>query len=323
MKDVSRADRSRVAPRFRFRDLWFGAAGLRSGWAALLYAAIVAALMALADLAAARFDLPFRLQGKLTAAHQFVFELAMCGAVLVATRVMSRVDRRSWLDFGLRASGRVRHLLLGSLCGLVAVSTIMALLVATGGTTLTYSGGSLTAALEAGLTWALAFALVAAAEELAFHGYVFFRLARGTHPSAAAVLTSLAFGLSHMSNHGENLGGIVPVVIYGFVACLAIWRTGSLWWVFGMHATWDWAESFLFGAPTSGLMPARSLLESHAMGPVWLSGGTVGPEGSVLVFPALGALAWFVWRALPARTGTARDAAAPHPSVHGGTGHAG
>lgn len=62
MKDLSHIDRSRVASRPRFRDLWFGPAGLRSGWAALLYAAIVAALLALADLAAARFDLPFRLR---------------------------------------------------------------------------------------------------------------------------------------------------------------------------------------------------------------------------------------------------------------------
>ncbi|MFY4694142.1 CPBP family intramembrane glutamic endopeptidase [Burkholderia glumae] len=323
MKDLSHIDRSRVASRPRFRDLWFGPAGLRSGWAALLYAAIVAALLALADLAAARFDLPFRLQGNLKAGHQFLFELAMGGAVLIATRVMSRVDGRSWLDFGLQASDRARHLLLGGLCGLIAVSAIMALLVVTGGTTLTYSGGSFAAALGAGLTWALVFALLAAAEELAFHGYVFFRLARGTHPAVAAVLTSLAFGLSHISNHGENLGGIVPTVIYGFVASLAIWRTGSLWWVFGMHATWDWAESFLFGAPTSGLIPAQSLLESHAVGPVWLSGGTVGPEGSVLVFPALGALAWFAWRALPARTGSARDAAAPHRPVQGRAGRAG
>ncbi|WP_186101271.1 CPBP family intramembrane glutamic endopeptidase [Burkholderia gladioli] len=315
-------DRSRPPTFARFSRLWFGPAGLRTGWAALLYAAIVAVLMAGADWLARRLGLPFRLQGEVSAAHQVVFELAMCGAVLVATRVMSRIDRRAWLDFGLRAPRRLQHLLLGGACGLAAVSAIMALLVATGGATLAYSGMSLAAALEAGLTWAFAFALVAAAEELAFRGYLFFRLAQGIPPTAAAVLTSLAFGLAHMSNHGENMAGIVPVVIYGFVACLAIWRTGSLWWVFGVHATWDWSESFLFGAPNSGLVPSSSLLESHAIGPVWLSGGTVGPEGSVLVFPALGALAWVAWRALPATGDAARAASGTRPA-RGGAGRAG
>ncbi|WP_459621613.1 CPBP family intramembrane glutamic endopeptidase [Burkholderia sp. 3C] len=307
MKDVMHADRPSAIPPFRFRHLWFGPQGLRAGWAALLYAAIVAVLMLGVDGAARGLDLPFRAEGELTAGQQFAFELAMCAAVLIATRAMGRIDRRSWLDIGLRAPQRLRHLLLGSACGLVAVAVIMTLLASTGGATLVYSGMSPLSALEAGLVWALAFAVVAAAEELAFRGYLFFRLARGLHPSAAAVLTSVAFGLSHMFNHGENMAGIVPVVIYGFVACLAIWRTGSLWWAFGMHAGWDWSESFLFGAPTSGLLPNVSLFESHAIGPVWWSGGTVGPEGSVLVFPALGALAWVAWRVLPA---TGEDAAA-------------
>ncbi len=293
------ADRSSDIPPFRFRGLWFGPAGLRAGWAALLFVAIVAALVCAAAWAARRLDLPLHLQGELTAAHQVAFELAMCAAALVATRTMSGIDRRAWTRFGLRAPQRLRHLLLGAACGLAAVSVIMIVLAATGGATLVYSGMNPLSALEAALVWACAFALVAAAEELTFRGYLFFRLARGMHPAAAAVLTSVAFGLSHIANHGENLAGIVPVVIYGFVACLAIWRTGSLWWTFGMHAAWDWSESFLFGAPTSGLIPNISLFMSRATGPVWWSGGTVGPEGSVLVFPVLGALAWVAWRLLP------------------------
>lgn len=120
------------------------------------------------------------------------------------------------------------------------------------------------------------------------------------HPVVAAALTSLAFGLSHVSNRNENIAGIVPVVIYGLVACLAIWRTGSLWWALGEHAMWDWSESFLFGAADSGLTAHDTLFKSHAIGPVWLSGGTVGPEASVLVFPALAALAYVAWR-LPSR----------------------
>ncbi|AGK51307.1 CAAX protease self-immunity family protein [Burkholderia thailandensis MSMB121] len=284
----------------RLKRIWHGADGLRAGWAVLLYAAIVAAILLALGFAARIAHHPFRPRSDLSAAGQIPFELALCAAALIATRVMSRLDRRSWLDYGLRAPRGAAHFAWGAFCGLVAVSAIMGLLVATGGATIEYSGVSGAAASESAVAWAAAFVLVALAEEVAFRGYAFMKLAQRTHPVVAAALTSLAFGISHVSNRNENIAGIVPVVIYGLVACLAIWRTGSLWWVLGEHAMWNWSESFLFGAADSGLTAPGALFRSHAIGPVWLSGGTVGPEASVLVFPALAALAYVAWR-LPSR----------------------
>lgn len=299
MGDVNRTGwPPRLPP--RLKRIWYGAGGLRAGWAVLLYAAIVAAILLALGAAARIAHHPFRPRGDLSTAGQMPFELALCAAALIATHVMSRLDRRSWLDYGLRARRAALHFGWGAFCSLAAVSAIMGLLVATGGATIEYSGANRAAAFESAVTWACAFVLVALAEEIAFRGYAFFKLAQRTHPVVAAALTSLAFGLSHVSNRNENIAGIVPVVIYGLVACLAIWRTGSLWWALGEHAMWDWSESFLFGAADSGLTAHDTLFKSHAIGPVWLSGGTVGPEASVLVFPALAALAYVAWR-LPSR----------------------
>ncbi|AOJ06264.1 CPBP family intramembrane glutamic endopeptidase [Burkholderia mayonis] len=299
MGDVTKTSRPPSLPP-RLNRIWHGADGLRAGWAVLLYAAIVAAILLVLGYAARIVHHPFRQPSDLSAAGQIPFELALCAASLIATRVMSRIDHRAWLDYGLRAPRSVSHFVWGALCSLVAVSAIMGLLVLTGGATIEYSGANRTAALESALVWAAAFLLVALAEEIAFRGYAFFTLAQRTHPVVAAALTSLAFGISHVSNRNENIAGIVPVVIYGLVACVAIWRTGSLWWALGEHSMWDWSESFLFGAADSGLTAHDTLFKSHAIGPVWLSGGTVGPEASVLVFPALAALAYVAWR-LPSR----------------------
>jgi uncharacterized protein len=309
MKAVKKAG-SFSTPSFRFTTLWFGPAGLRTGWAALLYCALVAAIMAGFALACHWLGYPFQLHGIMTAPTQIQFELALCVAALTATRVMARIDRADWLDFGLRAPRRAAQFGLGALCSVAIVSVLMLLLVTLGGATVRYSGAHAAEALGSGLTWAIAFTLVAAAEEIAFRGYVFFRLARGAHPVIATALTSFAFGLSHAANRGENLAGVVPVMIYGFVACLAIWRTRSLWWVIGLHAAWDWSESFLFGAADSGLIAQGNLLTTQSTGPVWLSGGTVGPEASVLVFPALAALALLAWRGLPSSAAARRAAGA-------------
>ena len=64
----------------------------------------------------------------------------------------------------------------------------------------------------------------------------------------------------------------------------------------GNHASWDFAQSFVFGVPDSGLITNNHLMNSSFHGPAWLTGGTVGPEGSVMAFVAVGiAAALFVF----------------------------
>ena len=99
---------------------------------------------------------------------------------------------------------------------------------------------------------------------------------------AAAVVMSCLFGAGHLFNPGETAPGIAAVFLAGMVFSYALWHTGSLWWAIGFHMAWDWAQSFLYGVPDSGFLSAGRLLKTHPMGNPLLSGGTTGPEGSVL-----------------------------------------
>ena len=64
----------------------------------------------------------------------------------------------------------------------------------------------------------------------------------------------------------------------------------------------DWGETFLYSVPDSGTVEPGHLLSSSLHGPDWLSGGSVGPEGSVLCFVVI-ALVWVVFdRAYPRAT---------------------
>jgi membrane protease YdiL (CAAX protease family) len=103
--------------------------------------------------------------------------------------------------------------------------------------------------------------------------------------------TSTLFGFFHVTNSGENWIGIFCAAAIGFVFCVSIWVTGSAWWAIGCHAAWDWAETFFYGTPDSGLTPGGHFLTTAPAGNVLWSGGTDGPEGSVLV---LGILVLFV-----------------------------
>ena len=104
----------------------------------------------------------------------------------------------------------------------------------------------------------------------------------------AAWVTSTIFGFLHTSNNGENWIGIFQAAGIGFIFCVSVKLTGSAWWAIGCHAAWDWAETFFYGTADSGMIPKGHFLTTYPAGSVFWSGGTDGPEGSVL---GLGALA--------------------------------
>jgi hypothetical protein len=111
----------------------------------------------------------------------------------------------------------------------------------------------------------------------------------------AAWFTSTLFGFGHTGNNGENWVGIFAAAFIGFVFCVSIWLTGSAWWAIGCHASWDWAETYFYGTADSGLVARGHLLSTTTGGnPLW-SGGTDGPEGSLLIIPiVLLLLAWLL-----------------------------
>jgi uncharacterized protein len=103
----------------------------------------------------------------------------------------------------------------------------------------------------------------------------------------AAWVGSTLFGLIHTGNGGENWLGIFAAACIGFVFCVSVRLTGSAWWAIGCHAAWDWSETYFYGTPNSGLAGQGHLLTTSGAGNPLLSGGSDGPEGSVLVLGAI------------------------------------
>lgn len=67
----------------------------------------------------------------------------------------------------------------------------------------------------------------------------------------------------------------------------------------GLHAGWDWAQSYFYGVADSGMIVQRRLLSMHPIGNKLWSGGAVGPEGSplsIVVEIAIAIGIWFYWR---------------------------
>jgi hypothetical protein len=209
-----------------------------------------------------------------------VVPLLVCLAV---TWGFGRLERRTLADYGLpwqRAFG-VRFWQ-GAGLGLVSLSTLMLALFLTSGARLDALATPTASNLLLGFAYVLLFVTVALFEESSTRGYLQHTLAAGIGFWPAAVVTSLLFALPHLGNLGESPLGVANAGGSGLLFCLLLRRTGNLWAAIGFHVAWDWGENWLYGVADSGAVLPGHLLHATPAGPIWLSGGSVGPEGSVL-----------------------------------------
>jgi hypothetical protein len=132
------------------------------------------------------------------------------------------------------------------------------------------------------MLWGAMFLVVGLLEEFTLRGYLQYALASGIGFWPAAVILSALFLSGHVGNSGENGMGLADVFIIGMFLCLTLWRTGNLWFAVGLHATWDWGLTYLYSVPNSGTTAVGHLFNIRTQGPDWLTGGSAGPEGSII-----------------------------------------
>ncbi len=283
------------------RHVFYGEEGLRAGWSLLVFLGL-AFLIGYVCITVLKHVAPgggVRHHGDTPALQTIVGEAVQFLSPALAALIMTRIEKRRFAQYGL-GSIRPGQFSVGLLWGLGALSLLVGLLWKTG--LLVFAGLLIHGApiVEWGLVWAVAFLLVGLSEEYLTRAYVQFTLARGVAGIGkalgmgersrktlgfwvAALFFSFLFGLGHKSNPGESPVGLWAAGLIGMVFCFSLWRTGSLWWAVGMHAAWDWSESFLYGVADSGQMVQHHLEATHPQGRVLLSGGATGPEGSLYV----------------------------------------
>jgi uncharacterized protein len=224
----------------------------------------------------------------LSPASLIMGESLRLSGVLAAVWTMSRLEHRNFGDYGLPSRGALgKYLWQGALFGLVEISAVLGALAAIG----YYKFGVVeihgSKFIQWALFWAAFFLIVGLFEEFAFRGYAQYTLTKGVGFWLASLATSVAFGSVHRGNPGESWTGIAGIVLTGLFWCFTLRRTGTLWFAVGMHAAFDFGETFLYSVPDSGTIFPGHLSSATLAGPTWLSGGTAGPEASVFDFAAL------------------------------------
>lgn len=230
---------------------------------------------------------------------QMTYELVAAfglGSVLVLLWAQL-FERRGPATLGLNAKGPMRFLR-GYLLGLGFLLAVVGGIWLAGGYVVEGGGAFGSSAVGAALipigALLLGFIIQGSSEELLFRGWLMQLIASRHGIWLAVIGNSALFALAHAGNiepSNELYVGLANIVLFGLFISLYAVREGSLWGVCGWHAAWNWLLGLGFGLEVSGMkidsLPLVTDLAAAPDAAWWLTGGSFGPEASVVTTAVL------------------------------------
>lgn len=225
------------------------------------------------------------------AALSFFLAATVASAFVVRTFERGRLED---IGMGWTADSK-RHLLHGTLAGIVAAVIVIAIPLAAGLATLepapdwSYKPGRL-------LFTSILLLFGVVGEEMMFRGYAFQILLREYKPAIVIAVFAALFALAHAGNPNASRLGLVNTGLWGALLGYSFFRARDLWLPIGLHFGWNWVLP-LVGVNLSGFemsLSGRRLVWRSAE--IW-SGGAYGPEASILTSVAALLLGVWLYRA--------------------------
>jgi membrane protease YdiL (CAAX protease family) len=222
------------------------------------------------------------------------------GAALIASAVCARaLERRRLGSVGFSLHrGWPRDFGLGSLMGAASLAIAVGIAASAGAITFDVQTRDWAPLVRGFIIAFLFFVIAGATEELIFRGFPLQALVHNLGGARAIALTSLLFGLAHLSNKDASALSTINTILAGIWLGLAYLMTRSLWLATALHWSWNFAMVFIFGLPVSGFTTLSQLawLRPGIGGPMLISGGSYGPEAGVAATVALILSTLTIWK---------------------------
>ena len=132
------------------------------------------------------------------------------------------------------------------------------------------------------LKYFIVFAVAAVFEEVLNRGYFFQALIEGTRTWIAVAIVAVIFIIGHASNTGFAWNNAIFFFTHGALYCILYILIRSIWVPAGFHLAWNWTQGPLFGMNVSGTVVNNTMFSCEAKGPILLTGGEFGAEGSLI-----------------------------------------
>lgn len=200
-----------------------------------------------------------------------------------------KYDKRAITEFSTKGLGR--NLIIGLLMGFTLQSLTILVMYLNGN----YSIAAINPVSYILIPFAIMFT-VAIIEEILVRGIIFRIIEEklGTYTSLA--ISSVLFGAFHLINPNGTLISSICITTAGFLLGAAFIYSRNLWMPIALHFAWNFTQSGIYGAITSGNAKTNNLIEAKIQGPEFITGGEFGPEGSIqaILFCALGTIIFIV-----------------------------
>ena len=206
---------------------------------------------------------------------------------LLLVAVICRVLGRRFAASPMTGPAIGRAIVIGIATGLFVMTAAIGAIIATGSASATIAGQSPAAAVANGVGWMVFDFVGATGEELFGRVAVLLVVERFVGWRGAVLVSGLSFSVLHLGNPGASAIWLVRLFLQGMLLAYAVYRTRSLWWSVGYHTGWNWASAPLFGAAGSGYLDQGHLFDFTPTGTTFITGGAIGPEGSVFAFVAV------------------------------------
>jgi hypothetical protein len=197
-----------------------------------------------------------------------------------------KYEKRDIKEFS--SKGIAKYLLSGTMIGVVLQSLTMLVIVLNGG----FEIVSINPISNVIIPFTIAFT-VAVFEEILIRGIVFRIIEEKFGSYISLLISAIIFGALHLLNPNSTLiSGLCVGIEAGLLLGAAYIYTRNLWFPIAMHFAWNFMQSGIFGAITSGNEKTSSLLTTKLTGNSFITGGQFGPEGTIqaLIFCVLASI---------------------------------
>lgn len=177
----------------------------------------------------------------------------------------------------LSTNGIARNLIVGTLIGAVLQSLTILVIYLNG----SFSIISVNPVSSIIIPLTIAFT-IAILEEILIRGIIFRVMEEKLGSYIALIVSALIFGALHLPNANSTLLSALCIAVEaGLLLGAAFMYSRNLWFPIALHFAWNFMQSGIFGAITSGNEKTNSLLVTKIEGSTLITGGEFGPEGTI------------------------------------------